>query len=161
VTRFFNTNYKGALKVILVISLLLAGLSGYQVSLGKFADFEPLLYWFGLPYGAYVWGDLLVFSSFWVVLTFALLKNNNPRFFWIALFAFWLVRSGGEALYWFLSQFHPESIPWPQYFARISILRGLSDKEYWVLNQISHQVVAALSLFGLIYQATKILKEKD
>lgn len=159
-TGFFNTNYKGFLKVILVFSVFFAGLSAYQVSLGKFANFEPLLYWFGLPYGAYVWGDLLVFSSLWIVLSFVLLKKNNPRYFWIAFFVFWLVRSSGEALYWFLSQFHPESIPWPQYFARISILGGLSDKEYWVLNQVVHQSIAILSLFGLIYQTSKVFKSK-
>lgn len=158
--KLFNTNYKSLLKVILLISIFLASLSAYQISLGKFADFEPLLYWFGLPYGAFVWGDLFVFSFLWIILALILMRIENPRFFWVALFSFWLIRSLGEASYWFIQQFHPESIPWPQYFNRIFILKDLSDKEFWVFHQITNQAIAVVSMTGLIYQALKLFKER-
>lgn len=158
-TKLFNANYKLILKAILTISLLLAALSAYEVSVGKFADFEPLLFWFGIPFGAFVWGDLLAFASIWALISIVLLKGNNPRFFWIAFFSFWAVRSLGEANYWFLQQFHPEVVPWPQHFARVWILKNLSDPEFWVWNQIFHQSVAIGAVVGLVYQIAKLIKE--
>jgi hypothetical protein len=158
--EFWNRNYRTTLKAVAALSATLALASVHQVSAGNFAGFEPLLYWFGLPYGAYIWGDLLVFSILWTFISLALLKLKNSRLFWIALFSFWLVRSSGEALYWFIQQFHPQEIPWPQYFTRVWILKSITQKEYWVLNQIGHQSVVVASLFGLIYQVSRLLKEK-
>ena len=157
----WSRNYRTILKLIATLSAILSMVSVFQFSAGNFAGFEPLLYLFGLPFGAYIWGDLLVFSVLWTFISLVLLKLKNPRLFWIALFSFWLVRSSGEALYWFIQQFHPQEIPWPQYFARVWILEDLTQKEYWVLNQIGHQSITIASLFGLIYQFSRLLKEKN
>ena len=131
-----------------------------QISKGNFASFEPGIYGFGLIYGAFIWGDLFIFSLLWFIASLILLKIKKTDYFWIFLFAFWLIRSLGEATYWFIQQFHPTTIPWPQYFPRVWILKGLEDKEFWVLNQIGWQAVAVFCIFGLIYQTTKILKQK-
>lgn len=159
--KFWQRNYRKILQVIVAISAVSAIISAFQIAQGNFAGFEPLLYWFGLPYGSFIWGDLLVFSLLWLAISLVLLKIENPRFFWIAFFAFWAVRSSGEAMYWFIQQFNPKSIPWPQLFPRVWILKGLSNKEFWVFNQVTHQSIAIASILGLIYQITKILKSKN
>lgn len=158
-TKFWNKYYKAILVTISAISLTLAIISGYYVSIGKFADFTPMLKGFGLPYGAFVWGDLLVFSSLWTIVPLILLKIKSSRFFWIAFFGFWLVRSLGETNYWFLQQFHPETIPWPQYFDKTWIFKNLTDPEFWVFFQIRQQSVAVLSLLGLVYELVMAIKE--
>jgi hypothetical protein len=157
--KFLTKNYLLLLKVFIVISVCLAILSGVQISGGRFADFTPMLYWFGLPYGAFVWGDLFVFSILWTIILIFLIRMKNPRYFWVALFSFWLIRSLGEANYWFLQQFHPETIPWGQYFDRFFIFKNMTDPEFWVFNQIRHQSIAVVSLVGLIYQTIKLIKE--
>lgn len=157
--HFLSKNYLLLLKIFAVISVLLAILSGFQVSIGNFADFTPMLYWFGFPYGAFLWGDLFVFSTLWTLILIVLIRLKNPRYFWAAFFSFWLVRSLGEVNFWFLQQFHPETIPWPEYFAKIWIFKNLSDPEFWVLSQIGHQSTAVISIFGLIYQTVQLIKE--
>lgn len=156
---FWNRNYKTILIVIAVISFLLALLALYEISLGKFAEYGPMTMWFGLLYGAFCWGDLFVFSILWTIISLILLRIKNSRYFWIALFSFWLIRSLGETNYWFLQQFHPETIPWPQMFERVWIFKNLTDPQFWVFYQIRQQSAAVLSLFGLIYQAVRLIKE--
>jgi hypothetical protein len=158
---FLGKNYFLLLKIFAAISALLAIFSGFQISIGNFADFTPMFYWFGFLYGAFVWGDLFVFSILWTVILIILIKLKNPRYFWVVFFSFWLVRSLGEANYWFLQQFHPETIPWGQYFDRVFMFKNITDPEFWVLNQIRHQSIAVLAALGLVYQIVKLVKEKD
>ena len=158
--KLLTKNYLLLLKIFIVISICLAILSGVQISGGGFADFTPMFYWFGLPYGAFVWGDLFVFSILWSIILIVLIKLKNPRYFWVSLFSFWLIRSLGEANYWFLQQFHPDTIPWEQYFDRVYIFNNMSDPEFWVFNQIRHQSIAVLSALGLAYQIVQLVKER-
>ncbi|MCX6704684.1 MAG: hypothetical protein NTZ07_04575 [Candidatus Woesebacteria bacterium] len=159
--HFFSKNYSLLLKVFVAISFFLAILSGFQISKGGFANFTPMLYWFGLPYGAFVWGDLFVFSILWIIILIILIKLKNPRYFWVAFFSFWLIRSLGEANYWFLQQFHPQTIPWGEYFNRFWIFKNLTDPEFWVFYQVIQQSVGVISLSGLIYQLVKLIKKED
>ena len=151
-------SYKTIVKIFTGLSFVFFFLSAWQVSLGNFAVFTPSFYLFGLPFGAFVWGDLLVFSLLWFVISIILLKLNSQKFFWIALYSFWLIRSLGEAIYWFLAQFNPHTVPWPTFFARTGIFSSLTDLEVYVAFQVFWQSLAVLSLIGLIYQITKSKK---
>jgi len=145
---------------ITIISASLTALSAIQIARGNFAGFKPLFYGFGIPYGAWIWGDLFIFAILWTIIPpFIYLLKLNHHYFWIAFFSFWLIRSAGEAFYWFLAQFHPDSIPWPQYFPKVLILKNLTPKDWWVLNQLVFQVIAIFCLFGIIYQLSQIIKK--
>ena len=72
------------------ISLVLFLISLKQVSVGKFGSFEPELWGFGLPYGAFIWGDLLIFSGFWTLASAWIWRMNDVRYFWIVFFIVYL-----------------------------------------------------------------------
>ncbi len=151
--------YRYFLWTLIGVSLFFTILSGYQVTLGNQMKLDPSFWRFGYLYGAYAWIDLLVFPLLWVILGVILLRLKRPIYFLLAFSCFWFIRSLGETFYWFLQQFHPETIPWEQYFLSFWFLNGLSDKEYWVFNQIVNQSISVLSLFGIFYSLTKITKD--
>lgn len=55
--------------------------------------------------GSFVWADVLVFSPFWICVSLLAIFLNSWLFFLVVISVFWLVRSAGEVLYWFLEQF--------------------------------------------------------
>lgn len=154
------TKYRKFTFALIFISLMFAVLSAFEINSGNIGNYEPLLWGFGLPFGAFVWGDLFVFSMLWTILGIILWRLKKPIYFLLVLSIFWLVRSSGEASYWFLQQFHPDTIPWAEHFNRIWIFANISDKDYWVVNQITHQSIVVLSLLGVIYSTIKLIKEK-
>ena len=63
--------------------------------------------------GSFVWGDVLIFSPFWALVSLVSLYTKDWLLFWVIASVFWVVRSSGEVLYWFLEQFsgHPRNKP--------------------------------------------------
>lgn len=150
--------YKLFLWALVIVSVLLSVLSAYQISLGNQMKLEPSYWRFGYLFGAFVWIDLFIFSLLWTVIGLILLKLKRPIYFLLFFSCFWFIRSLGETFYWFLQQFHPETIPWEQYFQRVGFLSNLKDNEFWVFNQIVHQSISVLALFGILYSVTQLLK---
>ena len=152
-------HYRHLLAALAVVSLALAILSAIQIGKGNFIGYEPELEWFGLPFGAFVWGDLFVFSLFWLVASLILIALRNPTYFQVVFFLFWFIRSAGETVYWFLQQFHPDTIPWAEYFPQVWFLAAVREREFWILFQITWQVIATLCLFGLVVSIVKLIRE--
>lgn len=100
--------------------------------------------------GAFVWGDAVIFSLFWILVAAVTLIVSNWYLFLLFLAVFWLVRSLGETIYWFLQQFStlnrnpPENLPGYRFFHNDSI---------WFIYQIIWQCVSVISLIASIYLA--------
>ncbi|MFC1790498.1 hypothetical protein ACFLZP_03380 [Patescibacteria group bacterium] len=62
--------------------------------------------------GAFVWEDLLIFSCLGFISVLLVLLSANPKVGLLLFLLFWLVRSAGEVLYYFLQQFlRPKFMP--------------------------------------------------
>lgn len=151
---------KAVLLFIIILSLVLFFVSGWQISLGNFADFSPSFYLFGLPFGAFVWGDLFIFSLLWLVISATLLLLKKYEYLWTTFFIFWIIRSLGETFYWFLAQFNPNNLPWPLHFLELGIFKSLTDLEIYVAFQVFWQSITVLSSIGLIFQIKGWKKNK-
>ncbi len=106
------------------------------------------IYSWGFLFGAFVWEDLLVFSTFTFLATTSTYVIHDIRFAIIIFSAFWIVRAAGESIYFFLQQFnrplhHPHNIEW--HFVPIKKLFGkISNQKCYVLMQTFFQVLIAL-----------------
>ena len=113
------------------------------------------IYLWGFVIGAFVWEDMLVLGILHAVIAFISVALNNSILWLVGFLAFWVVRSAGETLYFFLQQFvvpshHPHNIT-----AHFTVLRrlfgGISDQKCFIILQVSMQAVLTLSLFSLVY----------
>jgi len=106
--------------------------------------------------GAFVWEDLMIFSLFFMVAALLTDIFQNIRLGLLLLAAFWMVRSAGEALYFFLQQFHrPDRLPHniAEHFAPLRRLFGrISVQKCYIIMQIFGQtvLVAAITSFALL-----------
>ena len=74
-----------------------------------------LIIW-GILWGAFIWEDLVVFALYNVVASIVVLLIKDNRYVLVFILFFWLIRSLGEVLYWFLQQFNqPAHYPHDQY----------------------------------------------
>lgn len=140
------------LTIVAVIFLVYIFISFREVrdSNNNFEFIYPWAFWVG----AFVWEDLLVFSLLhliFVVLTFLF---HDFRVGLLMISIFWLVRSMGETLYFFLQQYHePKGEPHglQDHFDSFGpILGNISLQKGYILMQIIHQSVAVLSLSSII-----------
>lgn len=103
---------------------------------------------FFLPLGSFVWIDNVVFGAFFSLVSVICLLTRQFILFWLVFSVFWLIRSIGEQMYWFLEKFttvhrnHPNSL-WPY--------RWFKGQEVWVVMQIFWQCVAVISLISSFY----------
>lgn len=143
-----------ALFIWIMLNLTFAFLAFCNVrNSGEEVTFIPWAY----PLGAFVWEDLLIFSLYNIVASLVILIIKDFRFIIVFPLAFWLIRSLGETLYWFLQQFNqPASYPHSEYdwnkggWVR-SIFGDLSDQKYFIIYQITWQVASVMCLVGLTY----------
>lgn len=114
------------------------------------------IHMWGIIVGSFVWEDLMIFSVFFMVATFLVAVLCNIRLGLLLLASFWMVRSAGETLYFFLQQFHrPEHPPHniAQHFAPLRLLFGrISVQKCYIIMQIFWQtiLVAAITSFALL-----------
>lgn len=146
------------MRVFAGISLALTCISLIEIFRGNFSGFEPETYFFGIPFGSFIWGDLFVFSLLWFLLLCVLSKVKNVQYYFLALYSFWLIRSTGETFYWFSQQFSQIINPWPNYYPHISIVNTFTPKEIWVVHQLLWQSISIASLIGLIYTILHLKK---
>ena len=143
----------------LLISLwgfLNLGLSLFSISKVKKNQESCQFIWFwAFPTGAFVYEDLFVFGLFHAGLAFYSVLSANNLLWLVGFLVFWIVRSAGETLYFFLQQFlvprhHPHNIG--AHFAIIrKYLGNISDQKCFILAQVGMQSVLTLSILSLIY----------
>lgn len=107
---------------------------------------------YGLPYGGFVFADYLVFGAFWTIASFTLFLIGDFLLFLLTLSVFWLIRSIGEALYWFLQQFSSLSHKNPP--ERFFIHKYVKPADaIWFINQIYWQCLSVIFTVTTIYLA--------
>lgn len=101
-----------------------------------------------LPYGSFVWGDAVLLGLFWTVVSVVCLWLNNVQLFLIIQAIFWMVRSAGEIIYWFLQQFATVKRDLPHTLVGHQIFPGES---IWFAYQVAWQIVLVMASVFLTY----------
>lgn len=104
----------------------------------------PLL----LPYGAFVWGDAVLFGLFWTGICAVSYFSANTRFFLVASSIFWMVRSAGEVVYWLLQQFATTKRDLPETLTGHSLFPGES---IWFAYQVGWQIAFIIATCLLLH----------
>lgn len=105
--------------------------------------------WWGLNIiGAFVWGDAMIFGLFWTIAAILFLVLGSWLWFLIIVCVFWLVRSLGETIYWFLNQFIPLKNNQPEHFFFYRLVKN--DSVYFIA-QIWWQCLTTVFIGLLIY----------
>jgi len=100
--------------------------------------------------GAFVWGDAVIFGIFWFLASLVVYMLQDWTLFLLTFSLFWVVRSVGETMYWFLQQFStvirhkPETSQFHDIFHNDSI---------WFVYQIFWQCMTVISLVCSLYFA--------
>lgn len=102
------------------------------------------------PFGSFVWADHIILGPFWILISLACYLLQDMLLFMLVFSVFWLARSTGEVLYWFLQQFHPRAGNEPEQYW---INRHAPGEAVWFLHQIFWQCIAVLALILTIYFA--------
>jgi hypothetical protein len=137
-----------------IANLLLALYAIFKVRLSD--NFQvSFIWWWAFLNGSFVWEDMIVFGLLHG--TFSLgsffLGNN---LIWIVFFlVFWIVRSAGETLYFFLEQFvvpqhHPHVIT--EHFTLLRKIFGdISDQKCFIIMQVVQQSILISATVALIF----------
>jgi hypothetical protein len=103
--------------------------------------------------GAFVWEDLMVFSAYHALVVLVTFLVQDLRVGLLMVGIFWVVRSSGEALYFFLQQFHmPKHHPHnlSSHFHQLEKIFGkVSDQKGYILMQIFHQSAVMFAASGV------------
>lgn len=100
------------------------------------------------PLGAFVWIDVVVFGLFFSLVSLLCLIFGQWVLFWVVFSVFWVVRSIGEQIYWFLEQFaskhrnSPHTL-WPH--------KWFKGEETWIVMQIFWQCISVVSIISSVY----------
>ncbi len=102
----------------------------------------------GLLFTGFVQADNVYIGFFWVCVSLVTLVLNDWLLFLLILSYFWLVRSVGETLYWFLQQFHPRGGNPPEKFW---IHKVVKNDSVWFMNQIYWQLMTVITIIASLY----------
>lgn len=102
------------------------------------------------PWGAFVWGDMVVFGTFWFLVSLVVLYLKDWFLFLLTFSIFWAIRSFGETLYWFLQQFSTINREPPKNWW---YYRYVKNDSVWFINQIFNQCRTVVALIASIYFA--------
>jgi hypothetical protein len=100
--------------------------------------------------GAFVWADAVVFGLFWTLISITCLILNNWILFLLIYSVFWLVRSIGETIYWFLQQFSTINRCPPENY---KIHKIFKNDSVWFVFQIFWQCATVVTIITSIYLA--------
>jgi hypothetical protein len=109
----------------------------------------------GILFGGFVQADNVIFGMFWFLTSTGTLLLKDWLLFLLIVSSFWLVRSIGETLYWFLQQFTFHEGNPPQKFWHHRIFHNDS---VWFVNQIYWQCISVVTIITTIYLANLWLK---
>lgn len=141
-----------AIVIFGISNLLLAILSVSKIKESP-KKLNFIWYW-GFLSGAFVWEDMLIFGILHSLVSFFIVFAQNSEIWIIYYLIFWVVRSSGETLYFFLQQFiqpkhHPHKIT--THFDQLKKLFGnISDQKCFIIMQVVMQSITVLSLVGLM-----------
>lgn len=105
--------------------------------------------------GAFVWGDVVVFSVFWFVTCLVMLVMQWWVLFWVIFSIFWTVRSLGEVQYWLYEQFATQHRNKP---ADLRLTRWFPGEEVYFVLQIIWQCVAVVAIVSAIILTSLLLR---
>jgi hypothetical protein len=138
--------------LIAVFFFVLAIISWTKIRHGK--KIAEFIYSWGFPMGAFVWEDMFIFSLYGLGATLITLYFQQTRLGLLFFIVFWLVRSAGETLYFFLEQFlQPKHYPHflGEHFKLIQMIFGkISHQQCLILMQITFQIIMMSSVVSLI-----------
>lgn len=102
---------------------------------------------FGFIIGSFVWADAVICGLFWGVGSLIFLVRQDWIGFLLLLSLFWVVRSGGEVMYWMNQQFSTlmRNPPKTLHFHRL-----FYDDSIWFIYQLFWQCVLVISFMGLL-----------
>lgn len=135
---------------LLCSALFLASVFQIRQKNNVFGLTQPLLF-----IGSFVWGDAVVFSLFWVLVSALCLWVNNWYLFLLFQAVFWAVRGTGETIYWLNQQFSTLERNPPQ---NLLGYRFFKNDSIWFVYQIFWQCVTVFSIIATIYCAWLWLK---
>jgi len=136
-----------------ILNLTLSLLSFYKIKQNK-KQCEFIYFW-GSLFGAFVWEDLFIFALYNFLTVIAAFLLTDLRVILLTFIVFWVVRSAGETLYFFLQQFiepkhHPHNIS--NHFNTLKKLFGnISEQKCMIIMQVCFQLITVTSLVALIY----------
>ena len=110
-----------------------------------------------LIFGSFVWADQVVFGLFWTCVSVICLFLNDYLLFALITSVFWLVRSFGESLYWFLQQFSQINRNPPENFR---IHKIFHDNSVWFVHQIYWQIITVTTIITTLALSVLWVKEK-
>jgi hypothetical protein len=98
--------------------------------------------------GSFVWGDAVVFSLFWLLVSILCFWLNNWYLFLLFHSVFWTVRAAGETLYWLNQQFSTLERNPPHTLIGFRFFRNDS---IWFVYQIFWQCITVFGIIASIY----------
>lgn len=142
------TDIQNWLVVLMGACGLLAALYGLYQSARRNNVFgeTPGMWWLGI----FVWGDALVFGLFWFLVSIAIWFLQDWLLFILVISIFWLVRSVGETIYWFLQQFSTITRNEPK---NLIGYRLVKNDAIWFINQIFWQCITVVTAITSLYVA--------
>lgn len=100
------------------------------------------------PLGIYVWGDALVISIFWALVSLLSVVVGNLYLFLTFVSLFWVVRSFGETIYWLNQQFSSTKREPPE---KVELYSLVKNDSVWFIQQIKNQCITVIALVASIY----------
>jgi hypothetical protein len=130
----------------------LSTLSFVRIKTGK--KIAEFVYNFGFLIGSFVWEDMFIFSIYGLVASVATTWLGQYKYGLLFFLVFWIVRSAGETLYFFLEQFiEPKHFPHyvDEHFRPLRKIFGhISYQQCLIIMQVTFQVILMSSIVGLI-----------
>ena len=112
------------------------------------------IYHWGFLFGVFVWEDLLVISIYCLIGSLSALIFQQNRIGLLFFVVFWIVRSAGEALYFFLQQFiQPKHDPHfiDEHFKFLRKVFGkLAYQQCLIIMQVFFQIILMVGIICLI-----------
>lgn len=112
------------------------------------------IYSWAFVFGAFVWEDLLIFSLFNFLVALYVLLVQDIRQGLVMFTVFWMVRSAGETLYFFMQQFtqplhYPHDIHW-HFNVMKKVFGDISNQKCFIMLQVTFQIIMVLAISILI-----------
>lgn len=146
---------------LLLLSLALCYFCLFLLALRKVVgsgnEFK-FIYGWGFVVGAFVWEDVVIFAPLFMIITVLTLLMADFRIWMLCFLVFWIVRSLGETIYFFLEQFlEPKTLPHNIERHLEAVRRmfgGIDTQKAFMLMQTMFQTVTISSTVALILLLT-------
>lgn len=140
---------------LLVVSLACFALSIFSLYTIRRLNGEiKFTYLWGFLIGGFVWEDVFVFSLYFGFVSLMAYLVASVKLALLFFLVFWLVRSAGETLYFFLQQFiRPQHFPHDvdSHFTFLRRIFGkLSSQQCFIIMQVFLQSIMMASIVGIL-----------